>query len=123
MHCINMFKAKLIICLAPFLFFSCIQSTKLTVAFTQVSVKEGVKVYANDKPIGEVISFNSSNDLDTVFVRLRINNKIRVPRGSVFYIAEELLGESRINVDFSNNSSYLTSKDISVGEFRSLKMQ
>ena len=111
-----------VITFSALFFISCAHSDKLTVAFTEVGLlKKGSNVYAGENLVGQVKDYISNSRLDTIFVKLQVNNKIQIPKGSIFYIEENLLGDSKIMVEFSKSNEYLSKKDISIGEFRALK--
>jgi hypothetical protein len=98
------------------------QSQNLTIAFTNAPQLEiGVKAYAANQQIGHVTDIKPSKNFDTIFVMLKITKNIKIPSGSIFYIDEGLIGTPKINVEYSNSKSMLTSKDISIGVFRPIK--
>ena len=124
MNSIKIYNTHLIFCIVAISLFACTHSNKLTVAFTEVrSLKKGSKVYAGEKIVGQVKSWNPSHNLDIIFIELQIANKIQIPKGSIFYIDENLIGDSQIMVEYSNNKSYLSNKDTCMGQFRALKKQ
>lgn len=105
-----------LISLLGFSLTGCSQSNKLTVAFTKItSIEKGAKVYTNDSLIGNVTDIRSNRTVDTIFVILEISRKIKVPKGSQFYLDEGLISSSKITIEYSNNNSYLNSNDLSMG--------
>ena len=102
----------LIICLTTLLFFGCTHSNKLTIAFTNVtSLKKGSEVYAGEIPIGKVADFRPNNTLDTIYVDLKMNKKVKVPKGSRFYL-ERRCNPSPLRFDrFFNSLLFFTMTD------------
>jgi ABC-type transporter Mla subunit MlaD len=95
------------------------QPGKLTVAFTKINtISKGVEVRVNGLPIGKVSDIRATKNLDTLFLILNITYKVRIPKGSQFYLDEGLIGSPIINIELSKEDTYLTSKDISIGTFR-----
>ena len=124
MHSINSYKVGWVIYCSAIILFSCANSNKITVAFTEVGLlRKGSTVYTGEIPIGKVVNYKSNKNHDTIFIALKINNKNKIPKGSIFYIDENLIGNSKIIVDYSNNKNYLSKKDVVIGEFRALKRQ
>jgi preprotein translocase subunit YajC len=100
----------------------CTNAQKLTIAFTQISsLEKGAKVYAKGRQIGYVTDIKPNKNIDTLFVTVKITQNIKIPKESNLYLDENLLGPSRITVEYSNQTGFLTSKDISIGIFRPLK--
>jgi hypothetical protein len=100
----------------------CAHSQKLRIAFTRISsLEKGAKVYAAGRQIGYVTDIKPNKDIDTLFVSIKTTQNNKIPRGSNFYIDENLLGPSRITVEYSNQTDLLTSKNISIGIFRAFK--
>lgn len=101
----------------------CSNSKRLTVAFTNgTTLEKGIQVCTAGLPIGYVAAINTSKNIDTIYTTLVIDTKIKIPKGSQFYLDENLVGGSRINIEFSKNEHSLNSKDISMGVFRPLRM-
>ena len=52
-------------------------------------------------------------DINSVVLKLKINNNIKIPKGSILSIEQEsLLGVKYLNIKFSNNNILLTSNEI-----------
>lgn len=119
--CKTSFRLLIIIALT-FCFTGCSHSNKLTVAFTRItSLDRGSEVRTAGLPIGYVTDFRPNKNVDTIFAIIKINHKIRVPKGSQFYLDENPLGTAIIDIVFSDNKTYLNSKDVSRGIFRTIK--
>ncbi len=99
-----------------------LHSQKLTIAFTRISsLKTSAKVYANGSEVGHVIDFKTDKNVDTIFVIIKLLPKKRIPKGSIFFIDENLLGDGKITVEYSTETTPLTPKDVSIGVFRPLQ--
>lgn len=102
--------------------YSCSPGQNLTIAYTEASsLKKGTKVFNNNRQVGYVKDFEASKNLDTIYLLIKVDQGIKIPKGSTFYLDEELLGSSRITIEYSAQPEMLTSRDISIGFFRPLK--
>jgi len=95
----------------------------LTIAFTDLSsLEKGADVYAGDLIVGHVTDIKPNKKIDTLFVILKIDKGVKIPKGSRFYLDEGFVGPSRISIEYSNQTELLTSKDISLGISRPFKL-
>jgi ABC-type transporter Mla subunit MlaD len=87
---------------------------KLTILFDRVDNLEiGGKVYTRGFPVGEVTHLALLGD--SVLVSLKLNDTINIPVESKFIITPSLLGNSQINIEMSDKTTYLTNKDTASG--------
>ena len=87
------------------------------------SVVKGTKVYKEGKvihPIGVVDSYKPNKNVDTVFLTIKVNEGVKIPKGSSFDIYENPFGPSSVQVNYSNSTAYLKGSDIATGTFISL---
>jgi len=113
---------SIIITLLTVALISCSRYNRLTVAFTGLSsLDKGAIVSSAGRQIGYVTDFKANETIDTVFVILKIYDKIKIPKDSRFYLDESLIGSSQITVEYSKDNFYWNSKDIIPGIIRPIK--
>ena len=102
--------------------YSCSHPNKLTIAYTGGgSLPIGTKIRADAKEIGSIRSYISNRKVDTLFVTIETKPGVKIPLGSKFLFYENIFGPSSIVVNYSQEKTFLTSKDIAYGTF--IRMQ
>jgi hypothetical protein len=114
---------SIIIILLGLILNSCSHSDKLTISYTGGgSLPIGTKIQAGTKEIGSIRSYSSNKEADTLFVTIELKPGVKIPVDSQFFIYENLLGPSRMVVNYSKEKTFLTSKDIVFAIFKPMQL-
>jgi hypothetical protein len=98
--------------------FSCASSKTITVAFANIgSLERKTELFLDSLPIGYVKTFKTDKEVDTIFLIVRLSKGIHIPAESQFYLHEHALSSPRFEVGFSKRQTFLSEKDISVGNY------
>lgn len=89
---------------------------KVTIVFDRVDNLEiGSKAYMKGFPVGEVTSLDLASK--GVLVDVRLIRDIQIPVNSKFSIDPSLFGSASIVIEPSGETTYLTFKDTSTGQY------
>ena len=90
---------------------------KLTILFDRVDNLEiGGRVLLKGLPVGKVTHLELFGD--SVLVTVKLSDTINIPVESKFIITPSLLGNSHIDIEVSNKTTYLGSKDTVAGSYQ-----
>jgi ABC-type transporter Mla subunit MlaD len=99
------------------IFTSCAKpKIKLAILFDRVDgLATGASVENKGLKIGEVKQMNFVDKY--ILVEIELNNKVQVPVDSKFTVKNSILGSSKIDIEFSGKTTYLSSPDTVKGVY------
>ncbi len=93
------------------------KQNKYTISFDRVDgLEEGSNVLNRGLTIGKVTHFDLFGN--RVLVDIVLNNKTSIPEQSIFWVKENLLGSSYIDIEYSDKMKFLSSKDTILGKYQ-----
>lgn len=90
----------------------------LNIQFNQVDgLTTGAELHLRGKKIGEVTDMVITDGGLKIIVKLKIDNNVKIPKGSVFTIySADVTGKRAVNVELADSDNYYTEKDIIEGK-------
>jgi hypothetical protein len=99
----------------------CSSFSKLTIAFKEGDdFYKGIKIELKKQKIGYVSSVKIYKE--GILLKIKLDDKIKIPVGSQFIMYEALVGNPSIEVLLSDNKIFLSSKDTVQGIFKTIRV-